>query len=124
MSQSTRHPPTAPPTSDPQPVPKPEPFPAPTTLVDTAKVALLYNVTTQKLNYITVTELYTLSIRKRVAHTYVPIWTRRVNIHTGCKGLGSDRHLKLNLVWLPCYVVFWRVFGWWPIMWLVEGEEV
>lgn len=122
----TRHsPPTLePPSSDPQPAPRPQQVPAPTAPIDTAKVALLYNITTQKLNYITVTELYTLSTNKTVGHTYIPIWARKLNIHTGCKGIGSGGHLEARPVWLPCYVVFWRIFGWWPIMWLVEGEEV
>ncbi|KAE8451446.1 hypothetical protein EG329_004075 [Mollisiaceae sp. DMI_Dod_QoI] len=96
----------------------------PSATTDPVETTLLFNITTQKLTYITMTELRALSAIKRVSSIYIPMWAHKLDIYTGGEGLGTSGCLSAGTVRLPLYVMFWRLFGWWERVWLVEGEEV
>jgi hypothetical protein len=120
QAQEYRYPPPGFPTLEPEP----KVLPAPPTKLDNLTPTLLYNITTKMLAYITMAQLYELPSNKRVHSTYVPMWTRRMDIVTGARGIGTSGHKLAGTLWLPSLVVFWRLLGWYSVLWLIEGEDV
>ena len=87
---------------------------------NSAKTALLFNLSTQKLSYISLLELEHLKSRKRVWSIEVPPYRRKVDIHVADTLMGEG---YWGSVWLPVKVVLGRFVGWWDRVYVAEGLQ-
>jgi hypothetical protein len=87
---------------------------------NSANTVLLFNLSTQKLSYISLLELEHLKGRKRVWSIEVPPYKMKVDIHVAETLMGEG---YWGSVWLPVKVVLGRFVGWWDRVYIVEGVQ-
>jgi hypothetical protein len=87
---------------------------------NSANTVLLFNLSTQKLTYVSLLELEHLKTQKRVWSIKVPPGKRKVDTHVADTLLGEG---YWGSVWLPVKVVLGRLVGWWDRVYVAEGLQ-